>query len=71
MRLVRLPLTGGEEVASQLRQAIASDLGCVLPVVAWCGELFVRLGAQVYNRTGHYDRLAAGLPALLERHRAA
>ena len=30
-----------------------------------------RLGAQVYNRTEHYDRLAAGLPALLEQHRAA
>jgi hypothetical protein len=71
MRLVRLPLTGGEEVASELRQAIASDLRCALPVVAWCGELFVRLAAQVYNRTEHYDRLAAGLPGLLERHRVA
>ena len=71
MRLVRLPLTGDEVVAGQLRQAIASELRCQLPVVAWRGELFLRLAAQVYNRPEHYDRLAAGLPALLERHRAA
>jgi isopenicillin-N epimerase len=71
MRLVRLPLTGGEELAVPLRLAIASELRCQLPVVAWCGELFVRLAAQVYNRAEHYDRLAAGLPVLLERHRAA
>jgi isopenicillin-N epimerase len=71
MRLVRLPLTGDEEVATRLRLAIASELSCQLPVVAWCGELFLRLAAQVYNRPEHYDRLAAGLPALLDRHRAA
>ena len=71
MRLVRLPLTGGEEVAALLRLEIASQLRCQVPVVAWCDELFVRLGAQVYNRPEHYDRLATGLPALLERHRAA
>jgi isopenicillin-N epimerase len=71
MRLVRLPLTGGEGVAEQLRREIASELRCELPVVAWDGELFLRLGAQVYNRPGHYDRLAEGLPRLMLRRRAA
>jgi isopenicillin-N epimerase len=71
MRLVRLPLTGAEEVAGPLRLVIASQLRCQVPVVAWSGQLFVRLGAQVYNRREHYDRLAAGLPGLLERYRAA
>ena len=71
MRLVRLPVPGAEEVAAPLRLEIASKLRCQVPVVAWSGQLFVRLGAQVYNRREHYDRLAAGLPGLLEPYRGA
>jgi isopenicillin-N epimerase len=71
MRIVRLPLTGGEDVAARLRLEISSELDSHLPVVAWGGELFVRLAAQVYNRPEQYDRLAAGLPRLVHRLRAA
>ncbi|HEX7746749.1 MAG TPA: aminotransferase class V-fold PLP-dependent enzyme, partial [Micromonosporaceae bacterium] len=67
MRLVPLPagLATTFADATALRQHIADALGAETAVNAWDGRGWLRLSAQVYNRAEEYDRLAAGLPALL------
>jgi isopenicillin-N epimerase len=71
MRLVRLPIAATQEATEDLERRIASDLRCEVPVLVWSGGAFVRLAAQVYNRPEQYDRLAAGLPALVGRRAKA
>jgi len=72
MRLVRLPDSVPDQAAaSQLRQRVATELGCEIAANFWSGHAYLRLSAQVYNRAEHYDRLAAGLPGVLARARSA
>lgn len=69
MRLLPLPagvVTTVEE-AIALRGRISVDLAIDVQLSAWNGRGWLRLSGQVYNRPEEYDRLAAGLPALLAR----
>lgn len=67
MRALRLPPGTAEtqEGARALRERIAADLGIRVLVWAWPGGGGIRICGQVYNRPEEYERLAAGLPALL------
>jgi isopenicillin-N epimerase len=67
MRLVPLPagVATEREPALQLRHRISEKLSVEVPVVAWRGQGFLRLAANVYNRPRDYERLAEGLPKLL------
>jgi isopenicillin-N epimerase len=62
MRLV--PLPAGTDYAA-IRRRISEDLATEVAVTTWNGQTLMRLSAQVYNRPGEYERLAAKLPALL------
>jgi isopenicillin-N epimerase len=57
--------------AAELRQRVATELGCEIAANFWCGHAYLRLSAQIYNRAEQYDRLAAGLPGVLARARSA
>jgi isopenicillin-N epimerase len=67
MRLVPLPpgVAADRSSAVRLRERIAAELSCEVALDAWNGTGYLRLSAQIYNRSEDYDRLAAGLPALL------
>jgi isopenicillin-N epimerase len=67
MRLVPLPhgTATAEDGAAALYERIAAELRTEVAVVRWSGRAWLRLSAQVYNRPADYERLAAGLPALL------
>jgi isopenicillin-N epimerase len=65
MTVVPLPAAPGTDPAV-LRDRIADELATEVAVHSWQGGLLLRLSAQVYNRPEEYQRLAAGLPALLK-----
>ena len=69
MRLVPLPagLASSFPEAVKLRDRIGDELRTEVAISSWQGRGWLRLSAQVYNRPDEYDRLAAGLPALLAR----
>ena len=71
MRILPLPagIATTLDGAAQLRTRIADELRVVVGVNALQGRGLLRLSAQVYNHADEYDRLAAGLPALLARVR--
>jgi len=68
MRVLPLPShaarTNADAIA--LRNRIADELRVVVPVSSWHGRGLIRLSAQVYNHPDEYDRLAAGLPRVLQ-----
>ena len=65
--LVRLPLgVVRNDEESRIVQARLGDLlGIEACPVAWNGEGFLRLSAQVYNSPPEYDRLAEAVADLL------
>jgi isopenicillin-N epimerase len=67
MRLIPLPgnRSSSPEEAVALRERIADELRTEVAVNAWRDRLLLRICGQVYNRPDEYERLAAGLPALL------
>lgn len=67
MRVLPLPAGAGSspETADALQATIAARLGAETALVAWRDQGMLRVSAQVYNAPEEYDRLAAGLPALL------
>ncbi|GAA3457445.1 aminotransferase class V-fold PLP-dependent enzyme [Dactylosporangium matsuzakiense] len=69
MTLIPLPpgVAGDPEAAVALRRRISDDLAAEVGLTAWRGRGYLRLSAQIYNRPEDYHRLAAGLPALIER----
>jgi len=69
MRVVPLPPGVADDAPAAIarRQEIAAELACEVGLDAWAGRGHLRLSAHVYNRPEEYDRLAAGLPALLAR----
>ncbi len=73
MRVLPLPagLPATTDAAVRLRERISDELRAEVAVGAWRDGLLLRLSAQVYNRAEDFDRLAAGLPALLAAERAA
>jgi isopenicillin-N epimerase len=73
MRIVPLPsgLPATADTAVRLRERISDELRAEVAVGAWRDGMLLRLSAQVYNRPEDFDRLAAGLPALLATERAA
>jgi isopenicillin-N epimerase len=68
MRIVPLPggLATDTPDAAALRRRIADELGVEVAVNPWRGRGWLRVSAQIYNAAGDYERLAAGLPALLK-----
>jgi isopenicillin-N epimerase len=68
MRIVPLPpgLATDYPAAGALRRRIADELGVEVAVNPWRGRGWLRVSAQIYNAAGDYERLAAGLPALLK-----
>ncbi len=72
MTLVRLPegVVATEEDARALQILIAKKLNTETSPIAWNGSGYLRLSAQVYNAPAEYERLAAGLPHLLEAQRS-
>lgn len=69
MRIV--PLPGGRATtlddAMALEARIADELATVVAVFSWNGRGWLRLAGQVYNVRAEYDRLAEGLPRILDR----
>ena len=65
MRVVPLPVPEDTDPYG-LRDRISDELGTEVAVNRWQDRLLLRLSAQVYNRPEEYERLAAGLPALLK-----
>ncbi len=68
MSLVRLPdgRVRSDDDARALQARIANTLGIETAPIAWNGEGYLRLSAQVYNSPSDYDRLAEGIPKLLK-----
>lgn len=68
MRSLRLPrsLARTQAEATALREEIADRLGCRTLVWAWPDGGGIRVSGQIYNRPEEYERLAAGLGALLD-----
>ncbi|MEU6928809.1 aminotransferase class V-fold PLP-dependent enzyme [Streptomyces sp. NPDC046385] len=68
MRSLRLPrsLARTQPEAAALREEIAARLGCRTLVWAWPDGGGIRISGQIYNRPEEYERLAAGLGALLD-----
>ncbi|MFG2036822.1 aminotransferase class V-fold PLP-dependent enzyme [Dactylosporangium sp. NPDC048998] len=66
-----IPLPAGVAVdqagAAALRRRISDELAAEVGLAGWRGRGYLRLSAQVYNRPEDYQRLAEGLPKLLER----
>jgi isopenicillin-N epimerase len=71
MTLVRLPegVADTEEKARALQARFGEELRSETVPIAWSGHGYLRLSAQVYNAPGEYDRLAEGLPRILNRQR--
>ncbi|MGB2567351.1 aminotransferase class V-fold PLP-dependent enzyme [Micromonospora citrea] len=69
MRVVPLPpgVATTLDAARALRARIAERLAAEVSVAGWNGRGWLRLCGQVYNSPDEYERLAAGLPALLAR----
>ncbi len=67
MSLVRLPsnVATTEEEARNLHVLISEDLGIETAPVAWNGQGYLRLSAQVYNAPAEYQQLAQGLPGAI------
>jgi isopenicillin-N epimerase len=65
MRVIPLPVGGGQAAAVRLRDRIAEELRVEVAVTVWRDRLLLRLCAQVYNQPHEYERLAEGLPSLL------
>ncbi len=67
MTLVRLPkgVAETDEEARTLQARIADQLGVEACPIAWNGCGYLRLSAQVYNAPADYDRLAKGMPSIL------
>lgn len=72
MRVIPLPdgLASNEADAAALRTRISAELATEVAVNVWRGGGLLRISAQVYNTEAEYDRLAAGLPALLAKVRS-
>jgi len=69
MTLVRLPegVVRTDDDSRTLQARIANTLGIETAPIAWNGNGYLRLSAQVYNSPSDYDRLAEGIPSLLTR----
>lgn len=67
MRVIVLPegVAATGDGASALQERIAHELRAEVNISSWHGLGLLRVSAQVYNTADEYDRLAAGLPALL------
>lgn len=68
MRIVPLPPGFALDfpAAGALRRRIADELGVEVSVNPWRSRGWLRICAQIYNTIDDYERLAAGLPALLK-----
>ncbi|WP_433057415.1 aminotransferase class V-fold PLP-dependent enzyme [Dactylosporangium sp. CS-033363] len=64
---LRPGLADDPSAAAALRRRISDELSAEVGMAAWRGRGYLRLSAQIYNRPEDYQRLAAGLPKLLER----
>ena len=71
MTLVQLPegVADTEEKARALQARFGEELRIEAVPIAWNGRGYLRLSAQVYNAPGEYDRLAEGLPRILDLKR--
>lgn len=67
MSLVPLPhgIAVTDQEIGMLRQRIFEELATEVAIHVWEGRAYLRLSAQIYNRAEEYERLAAGLPALI------
>ena len=66
MRLVPLPGVRADRAAvDALRDRVADEFGIESVINVWGGQVLARLSAQLYNREGDYERLAAALRSLL------
>jgi isopenicillin-N epimerase len=67
MTLIQLPesIAETEEKARSLQAGISDHLNVEAAPVAWNGNGYLRLSAQVYNASSEYEHLADGLPRLL------
>jgi isopenicillin-N epimerase len=67
MSLVPLPYDAAtvDRAGPLLRRRIFDELHAEVAVHPWAGRAYLRLSAQIYNRAEEYERLAAGLPALV------
>jgi isopenicillin-N epimerase len=63
MRLVPLPVPYDDP--RDLQAEISDRLGAEVSVPKWNGRTLLRVSANVYNAPAEYDRLAAGIRALL------
>jgi isopenicillin-N epimerase len=67
MRLVELPFPGerSPDAGEAFKEKVSSELKAEITLTAFDTRVFVRLSAHAYNCPTDYERLAAGLPALL------
>lgn len=67
MTLVPLPFEAADadQAGAELRRRIFDELQAEVAIHTWERRAFLRLSAQIYNRAEEYERLAAGLPALV------
>jgi isopenicillin-N epimerase len=68
MSLVPLPegVASTDAEALRLRRSLASEHGIEAMVLTHGGNGYVRLSAHAYNSPADYERLAAGLPSLID-----
>lgn len=66
MTLVHVPPMVGDRVALlDLQNRFYAESSIEVPFVAWNGQSYLRLSAQLYNRIEQYERLAEALPKFL------
>ncbi len=63
MAMVELPqrYAGGQEKANDLRRRLWTEHRIDVPVIAWNGQFWVRVSAQIYNTLADYERLAEAI----------
>lgn len=69
MSLIPLPtgVATTQDSANALRLRIAAKLNTQVAINVWAGRAYLRLSAQIYNDADEYDRLAEGLPDLVQQ----
>jgi isopenicillin-N epimerase len=72
MRVIPLPpgLVTDQLAARALYRRISTELAAETGISVWRGAGLLRISAQIYNTPEEYERLAEGLPSLLQRFAA-